>query len=81
LTTNKDLDLNITGDVNLVAQGDLNATVSGDCNATVTGKLIAKAQEIDLNGNAGSVLTTVTDPVVDTIFGEPTMGVDSVKAG
>jgi hypothetical protein len=65
LTTNQDLDLNVTGDVN--------ATVNGTCSVT--------AEEINLNGDGGMVLTTETDPVVDSIFGVPTIGVPNVKSG
>jgi len=62
-----------TGDTSITAGGKVDVTASA--NATVT------AAEIHLNGSAGKVLTTVTDPVVDTIFGTPTQGVATVKAG
>jgi hypothetical protein len=103
LTTNKDLDLNVSGDANVMitgdatvqcndlkitTEGDAELTVGGDCKADVSGKLVAKASEIDLNlGNGipsfspSCILTTTTDKVVDSIFGEPTQGVYSVKAG
>lgn len=104
LTTEKDVDLNVTGNVNVVAEGNavvqckdvsvtasgkgtvdtganMDVTVGGDCHATVSGKLVAEATEITLNGSTGQVLTNVTDPVIDTIFGIPTMGVPTVKAG
>lgn len=73
LTTEKDTDLNVSGNVNIV--------VTGDANVTTQGKTIVTAKEIHLNGEAGKILTTVTDPVIDTIFGTPTQGVPTVKAG
>lgn len=42
---------------------------------------IDSAENIELNGNAGDVLTHTTDPVVDYITGVPTQGVMNVKAG
>lgn len=65
--------INSTKNVHIVAQNDVTVEATGK--ATVT------ASEIDLNGSAGEVLTTVTDPVVDLIYGTPTMGVPTVKAG
>lgn len=76
-----DLDVTASGKADLNISGDTNLTVGGDCDATVSGKLVAKASEIDLNGQTGMVLTNITDPVVDTIFGTPTVGVPTVKAG
>lgn len=81
LTAKDTLNLDITGNVTVKTDGDLTATVSGDCNANISGNLVANASEIDLNGSSGAVLTNITDPVVDTIFGTPTMGVETVKAG
>lgn len=52
-----------------------NTVVDAGGNVQVTGA------QIQLNGSSGQVLTTVTDPVVDTIFGAPTMGVPTVKSG
>jgi hypothetical protein len=75
------LRLDRSGTVTLTAQEDLDLNITGDVNANVTGKAVITADEIDLNGTGGAVLTTETDPVVDTIFGAPTMGVDTVKAG
>lgn len=42
---------------------------------------IVSAKDITLNGQAGDVLTTMTDSVVDLITGVPTVGVINVKAG
>jgi hypothetical protein len=61
--------------------GNASLTATQDFNVKLTGKLIAEASEINLNGTTGDVLTTATDPVVDTIFGTPTQGVTTVKAG
>lgn len=78
-----------TGDVNVDAGGKANVKSGGDtvvnaggaCNITAGGKAVITASEVDINGSGGKVLTTVTDPVVDTIFGAPTQGVPTVKAG
>lgn len=76
-----DADVTASGDAKVDVDGDLDLTVGGDCNAEISGKFVQKASEIDMNGNTGQVLTNITDPVVDTIFGTPTMGVPTVKAG
>jgi len=68
-----DCEINATAKVDIIAGTDCNITAGGTC--AVTGTLIT------LNGSTGDVLTTVTDPVVDTIVGTPTVGVPTVKAG
>lgn len=76
-------------DANVTASGDLNAQVTGkgtvntggDCTLTAGGKVVITGAETDVQGSSGKVLTTVTDPVVDTIFGTPTEGVPKFKAG
>ena len=80
--------VNITGDATVTVGGKMTANVTGDLTAmcdklTVTAKGIAevKADEVHIQGEAGQVLTNMTDPVVDSIFGEPTMGVPKFKAG
>lgn len=65
--------INVTGNCEITASGNAKVTASG--NVEVTGA------QIKLNGSAGQVLTTVTDPVVDLITGAPTVGVPTVKAG
>lgn len=45
------LKFNNDGSVELNTAGDLNATVGGQANLTVTGKVVASAEEFDLNGN------------------------------
>lgn len=76
-----DVSVNAQGKADIQIGADATIQVGGDAKATISGKLIAKASEIDLNGTAGKILTTATDPVVDTIFGTPTVGVPTVKAG
>jgi hypothetical protein len=67
-----DADLNVTG--NLTAEcADLTVKSSGDAKVT--------ANSVSIQGESGMVLTTETDPVIDSIFGEPTMGVPTFKAG
>jgi hypothetical protein len=82
--------LNITATGNIVAQcaeadvttsGAAKITVGADATLEVTGKATINASEVDVQGSTGKVLTNVTDPVVDTIFGEPTQGVPTFKAG
>lgn len=59
----------------------LDAKVETD--ATIKAGRTAKidAKDIQLNGQAGRVLTTITDPYVDMITGLPSIGVPNVKAG
>lgn len=76
-----DVSVTASGKGTVNVKGDTNITIGGDCNADVSGKLVAKASEIDLNGTAGKILTTATDPIVDAIYGAPTVGVDTVKSG
>lgn len=81
--------IKVSGDATIDVKGKLTASVGGDMTAKVGGKAKidaggdcdVTAANITLNGKAGKVLTTLTDPVVDTIFGEPTEGVDTVKSG
>lgn len=88
LNTKKDVNLNVDGKVNIIVKGDANVQcdnlsvkASGDADVNVDGNAKIKAAEITLNGSAGKILTTTTDPVVDTIFGIPTQGVPTVKSG
>lgn len=57
-------------------------TVKGNALVEATGNVEVKGLLISLNGQTmGDVLTTITSPVVDTIFGTPSVGVPTVKAG
>ncbi len=84
-----ELKVNVVGNATVDVKGNLTASVGGDITAKAGGKAKieaggdcdVKAKKITLNGQAGEVLTTMTDPVVDTIFGTPTMGVKTVKSG
>jgi Gp5-like OB domain-containing protein/type VI secretion system (T6SS) baseplate-like injector VgrG len=78
----------ITGNKSETVGGNLTIAVTGNvtitcaqASITASGDAEVTAATIKLNGSAGDVLTTVTDPVVDTIFGIPTVGVPTVKAG
>lgn len=73
--------INATQKANVTTGSDATVQVGGDCNVTADGKVNVRAKEIDLNGSSGQVLTNQTDPVIDSIFGEPTQGVATVKAG
>ncbi len=73
--------LNATSDVSIQTQTKLNITTSADTIINATGKVTINGSETDVQGNGGTVLTNKTDPVIDSIFGEPTMGVPTFKAG
>lgn len=76
-----DTNINTQAACNITAQGNASINTQASANITSSGKTSITASEIDLNGSSGKVLTTVTDPVVDTIYGAPTQGVNTVKAG
>jgi hypothetical protein len=70
-----------SGQLTINTTSDANITVGGQCAITSTGKTIIQASEIDLDGSESMVLTNVSDPVIDSVFGEPTIGFSKVKAG
>lgn len=70
-----------SGELTITTSGDANITVGGDCNVNSTGKTSITASEIDLNGGLAEVLTTMSDPVIDSIYGQPTVGFATVKTG
>jgi hypothetical protein len=74
---------NITsqGDVSITTQGNSNVTAQGDANITATGKVVVTGSEIDLDGDQAHVLTDVSQPVIDSIFGEISVGFSLVKTG
>jgi hypothetical protein len=67
--------------INLSGQTGVYATSNGDAKFQATGPVLIQGSVVHINGSAGNVLTTATDPVVDTIFGAPTVGVPTVTAG
>lgn len=76
--------------ISVVAKGDQGQTVGKNWTVNVGGNALIEAKGnvevkgllISLNGQTmGDVLTTITSPVVDTIFGSPSVGVPTVKAG
>lgn len=69
------------GKLSINTSADADVNVGGDCNLTAGGNVVVAGSQIELNGSAGMVLTTVTDPVVDLITGAPTQGVQTVLAG
>lgn len=80
--------LNVAGNKSETIGGNLTIQVTGNvniqcaaANITSSGETTVTASTIKLNGDAGDVLTTQTDPYVDTIFGVPTIGVTTVKSG
>lgn len=75
-------DTNITcANASVNASADAKITAGGECDVTASGNVVIKGSEVHLNGERGEVLTDVTDPVIDSIFGEPTVGVTTVKSG
>lgn len=74
------LKITVTGDCE-ISCAKAKITSSGDTEVTAGGNAKVTAAEIQLNGTAGMVLTTATDPVIDLITGAPTTGVPTVKAG
>lgn len=81
ITANGDTNITTQGKTTITSTGDIVANTQGDANITASGNAVVQASQIELNGTAGQVLTNLTDPVIDTIFGEPTMGVPTVQAG
>jgi phage baseplate assembly protein gpV len=70
-----------SGQITINAKQTVNVTAGADCNVVCSGNAKISAQQITLNGSSGNVLTTTTDPVIDSIFGYPTTGVTTVKSG
>jgi hypothetical protein len=61
--------------------GDTEQEVGGDLTINVTGEASINASVIKLNGASGDVVTSTTSPVIDSIYGQPQLGVPTVKAG
>jgi hypothetical protein len=87
---------NINGNLTTSVAKDAKVTVKGEADIKVTKKAKIKAKDVEVeaeniakvkakmiqfNGQEGDILTTATDPVIDLIFGVPTIGVPTVKAG
>jgi hypothetical protein len=70
-----------SGELTITTSGDANITVGGDCNINSSGKTSIMAAEVDLNGDQAHVITDISSPVIDSIFGEPQMGFATVKTG
>lgn len=68
-------------DVKINASAACKINTGANTEITAGGKVKLDASQIELNGSAGQVLTTLTDPIVDYIYGAPTEGVPTVKAG
>lgn len=75
-------DANITCDnATINSNGDTKVVAGGDCDVNASGNVTIAAENIELNGGRGHILTDVTQPVLDSIFGEPSVGIPSVKSG
>lgn len=59
---------------------DASVTAGGKVEVTAAGKATVQAETVELNGQAGDVVTTGTHPV-DYVTGAPINGVPTVKAG
>lgn len=70
-----------SGELTITTSGDANLTIGGDVKLTASGNAIVMATEINLNGDEAQVLTNISDPVIDSIFGEPTVGNSTVQTG
>ena len=89
VTTHGTTTVNSTGDVSVTSSGKATINSTGDAKVQSAGKIdviasgiaTVTASEVHVNGTAGHVLTDLTDPVVDTIFGTATVGVPTVKSG
>jgi|GEM_PF-4601391 len=68
-------------DVKINATAKCEITTGADTKIKAGGKVTLDAPEINFNGSAGPVLTELTDPIIDYIYGAPTEGVKTVKAG
>lgn len=71
----------VGGNSVLDVTGNADITTGGNTNITASGNVVVTGAQIQLNGTAGDVLTTTTDPVIDLITGAPTTGVPTVVAG
>lgn len=56
LTTNKDLVLNVTGDINVTGQGKAVVNVTGDANVTSKGNVNVEGKMINLGANASDAV-------------------------
>jgi phage gp45-like len=89
VTCKKDLTATISGKCNIHTDGDttidaggkVTVNAGGDAAIKASGNATVDASAINLNGKAGQILTTATDPIVDAITGIPTVGVPTVSAG
>jgi hypothetical protein len=71
----------IGGNWTINISGSATVTTGGTTTVNSGGDASVNAPTIKLNGSAGDVLTTTTDPVIDLITGAPTTGVPTVVAG
>lgn len=79
-TVGGNLTVSIVGNCTITC-ADASVNASGDVAVDAAGDATVDASQIELNGSAGKVITTNTDPIIDTIFGGLHTGVSDVKAG
>jgi len=70
-----------SGALTINTTSDTTINAGGQCSITSSGKTSIMASEVNLNGNQAEILTNISDPVVDSIYGFPTKGFSSVKTG
>lgn len=80
ITSSADTTINCVN-ANINSSADTKVVAGGACDITSSGNTVVTAAEIHLNGSAGQILTTISDPVIDSIFGTPTEGIPTVKSG
>lgn len=72
---------NKSGALTINSSGDTTINAGGKCSIVSTGKTTIDAPEIDLDGSEAQVITSVSSPVIDSIFGEPQIGFSKVRTG
>lgn len=68
------------GELLSLKSGSVTVNSGGTVKVNASGKCIITASEIDLNGTAGKVLTSISDPILCPITGLASVGVPDVKA-
>jgi len=72
--------VNVQGNATFQISGDADVKAA-NANVNASGNVVIQGGMIQLNGDSGQVLTTVTMDVIDSIYGEPSVGVPTVVAG
>lgn len=88
VTIGEDWNVQVAGDAmiqcenaKINANSNVEVQAGGDAKITAGGKVEEMGSTVEMNGSAGSVVTTASDPLVDNITGAPHVGVPTVLAG